>query len=182
VTPEGSVPVLVGVHPSWLPDMDAPPLPVKSAAWPDTDQPGEVFRVSDTVTWVVAAVALLPLTASVTVSVVSTVRVKEPPPVVLAGTVTAIGIVPGGGTVPDGKTVTMSVRVEALKAVWPAGVNTAFSLFFPAAGNIVVVVATPLELRATGEPISVPPTSNCTVPAGVAVPLTAFTVAVKVTV
>src|SRR5579863_6328518 len=48
--------VSVGTHPSWLPEMVCPasepvpvPVPVKLDDWPDTDQPGKVFRVSDTV-------------------------------------------------------------------------------------------------------------------------------------
>jgi hypothetical protein len=60
-------------------------------------------------------------------------------------------------------------------------VNTADSVSVPAAANDVVILATPLELRVTGGPISVPPTSNCTVPAGAAAPLADVTVAVSVT-
>jgi hypothetical protein len=51
----------------------------------------------------------------------------------------------------------------------------------PADSNVTVVLATPLESRATGLPRSVPLTSNCTDPVGVAVPPAGATVAVKVT-
>src|SRR5215469_5315523 len=70
--------LLVGTHPSWLPEMVPPaavPDPVKFESCPDTDQPGKVFRVSDTTIGVVEAVAVLPLTSRLTVSVVSTVSV-----------------------------------------------------------------------------------------------------------
>src|SRR5271166_54066 len=43
IAPSCSDPTTVGVHPSWLPEMDRPaavPDPVKSDSWPDTDQPG----------------------------------------------------------------------------------------------------------------------------------------------
>src|SRR5215471_3466552 len=80
VTPWVSGEVLVvGVHPSWLPEMVAPaavPDPVQLESCPDTDQPGKVLRVSDTTIGVVEAVAVLPLTSRLTVSVVSTVSVN----------------------------------------------------------------------------------------------------------
>src|SRR5215469_11987342 len=72
--------VSVGTHPSWLPEMVDPaavPLPVKSASWPDTDQPGKVFRVSDTVIAGSAPVAFDPDSVRCTVPGV-TVKVKVP--------------------------------------------------------------------------------------------------------
>ena len=62
--------------------------------------------------------------------------------------------------------------------------NTADSASVPAEANVVVVtaaVATPPPFTATGAPMLVPPTSNCTVPAGVVLSA-ADTFAVSVTV
>src|SRR5579862_950805 len=67
----------------------AEPPPVKSRAWPDTDQPGWLLRVSVTVIAFSAAAAIEPDTAKVTVPG-ATVRVKDP----VGGTVTASGMVP----------------------------------------------------------------------------------------
>src|SRR5579859_3778288 len=81
--------VSVGAHPSWLPEMVPPaavPLPAKSLVWPETDQPGNVFRVSETVTALSAPVAFVPDTVRVTVPD-ATEKVNAPD----AGTVTASG-------------------------------------------------------------------------------------------
>ena len=173
VTPWVSgVVLLVGVHPSWLPEMVAPaavPEPVQLESCPDTDQPGKVFRVSDTTIGVVAAVALDPDTARVTVVVVFTVSENAP----VDGTVTASGMTPEFG----GAAFTVSDKVPLEAEKLPVGVNAADSASVPAAANDVVVLAVPPE-TVTGVPMAVPPTENCTEP----VALAGETVAVRVTV
>jgi hypothetical protein len=57
------------------------------------------------------------------------------------------------------------------------GVKTADRFRVPALANVVVVVACPLALTATGDPMLVPPSSNCTAPA-----VAGVSVAVRVTV
>src|SRR5215469_9036829 len=145
--------------------MDAPaavPEPVKSMLRPSTAQPGKVFRVSVTTTAVVNPVALLPLTTSGTVSLVSIVRVNAP--------------VRGTGTDSN------SVAKAPVEALGSAGMNTASTSTVPVAANDgVVVVATPLESRATGGPMALPPIWNWTEPAGMAAPAGGVTVAINVT-
>src|SRR5215472_11843426 len=171
--------VPVGVHPSWSPEMVPPaavPLPVKLDSWPLTDQPGKVFLESATVTAFSTPVPVAgePETARLTVPA-ATEKVKVPD----AGTVTEIGTVPVLGAVVV--TDIDVVPVEPLKAVVLVGVNTADNVSVAAAVKVVVVVATPLALTATGVPMLVPPASNCTVPAGW-VPSVAVVVEVRATV
>src|SRR5215469_463386 len=158
--------------------MDAPaavPEPVKSMLRPSTAQPGKVFRVSVTTTAVVNPVALLPLTTSGTVSLVSIVRVNAP----VRGTGTDRGIVP---ETTFGCTVSNSVAKAPVEALGSAGVNTASTSTVPVAANDgVVVVATPLESRAKGGPMALPPIWNWTEPAGMAAPAGGVTVAINVT-
>jgi hypothetical protein len=182
MTPAGSVAVDVGVHPSWLPEMDAVPGTgtVKLDSWPVTDQPGKVFLVSVTV---IAFPFRLPVPV---VLALSTVRVtafvfavKVNAPVAPTVKVTGMG---NGPLLPT--TVNDVVPVEALKAVALVGVNAADTeTAVPAvAGAVVVVLATPVALTVTGVPMLVPPDENCTDPAGTVVPVAAVTVAVRVTV
>src|SRR5262249_45621834 len=81
VTPVARV-LLVGVHPSWLPEMVPPaavPVPVQSESCPETDQPGKVLRVSCTETALSAPVPVEPSADTVRFTVpVPTVRVNEP--------------------------------------------------------------------------------------------------------
>jgi hypothetical protein len=95
------------------------------------------------------------------------------------GTLVASGIMPEYDAV-TAFTGKVSVPEELLKAAGWVGVNTAVSDSGPADANVVVVVATPVTFTATGEPMSVPPTSNCTDPLGW-VPLAAITAAVSFT-
>src|SRR5215472_9355564 len=146
--------VPVGVHPSWSPEM-VPPAAVTAFSTP-------------------VPVAGEPETARLTVPA-ATEKVKVPD----AGTVTEIGTVPVLGAVVV--TDIDVVPVEPLKAVVLVGVNTADNVSVAAAVKVVVVVATPLALTATGVPMLVPPASNCTVPAGW-VPSVAVVVEVRATV
>src|SRR5262249_734345 len=117
VTPWVSGEVLVvGCHPSALPEMVAPaavPEPVQLESCPVTDQPGKVLRVRATTIGVAEAVAEDPDPSKVTVSVVSTVSVNAP----LCGTVTASGIVPEFG----GATFTGRLRLPVEPVKVPVG-------------------------------------------------------------
>src|SRR5215472_8694348 len=174
--------VSVGVHPSWLPEMVKPVavvLPAKSDSWPVTDQPGVVLRVSDTVIAFPFRLPVPVVLAASTVRVtafVFAVKVNTP----VAPTVKVTGM--GNGPL-DPTTVNDALPVEPLKPVL-VGVNTADTgTTVPAvAGAVVVVVATPVALTATGVPMLVPPAENCTDPAGMVVPEAGVTVAVRVTV
>src|SRR5512146_1040354 len=170
--------VSVGTHPSWSPEMSPCGLEVvfrKWAACPLTDQPGKVFRVSETVigkSWPVAEVPA-PFTVRLTVPA-PTVRVKTPD----VGTVTASG----SKKPPAGMTDTgIAEEVDPDTCTPAAGANAAVTETVPDVENVVVVVAMPPAPTVTGDPMADPPVENVTVPFGVELSLM-VTVAVRVTV
>src|SRR5215469_8008637 len=142
------------------------PGPWKTDSVPETDQPGNVFRVSVTVTFGRFPVATRPLTVRATPVLAATVTLRAPDGA--TAKVIGTGLDPPALRLPLGLTDSLTAaEVDPANEAAFVGVNTAVSENVPADGNEVVVVAMPVASTAIGVALSaVAPFMNVTVPAG----------------